>query len=151
MSTSIETQWQSQRERRRRLARIMLILCLILATLGVLAWFWITQQLFSQPQLGQTVSVDPARLETDVRELSEHLLPRDQTHPSNLDRTAAYIRAQLAETGGRLSEQPFTITGNTYRNVICSFGPQSNERIIVATSRKGGRLIRRSPAAHAGF
>ena len=131
MSTSIETQWRSQRKRRRRLARIMLILCLILATLGVLAWFWITQPLFSQPQMGQTISVDPARLETDVRELSEKLLPRDQTHPSNLDRTAAYIRARLAETGGRLSEQPFTISGNTYRNVICSFGPQSNERIIV--------------------
>ena len=109
----------------------MLILCLILATLGVLAWFWITQPLFSQPQMGQTISVDPARLETDVRELSEKLLPRDQTHPSNLDRTAAYIRARLAETGGQLSEQPFTISGNTYRNVICSFGPQSNERIIV--------------------
>ncbi|HEX7723415.1 MAG TPA: M28 family peptidase [Pyrinomonadaceae bacterium] len=131
MSTSIETQWQSQRERRRRLARIMLILCLILTTLGVFAWFWITQPLFSHPQMGQTISVDPARLETDVRELSEHLLPRDQTHPSNLDRTAAYIRARLAETGGRLSEQPFTISGNTYRNVICSFGPESNERIIV--------------------
>jgi hypothetical protein len=131
MSTSIETQWQLQRERRRRLARIVLILCLVLATLGVSAWFWITQPLFSQPQPGQIVSVDPARLEKDVRELSEQLLPRDQTHPSNLDRTAAYISSRLAETGGRLSEQPFTISGNTYRNVICSFGPQSNERIIV--------------------
>lgn len=131
MSTSVETQWQSQRERRRRLTRIVLILCLILATLGVLAWFWITQPLFSQPQTAQTISVDPARLETDVRELSEQLVPRDQTHPSNLDRTAAYIRARLAESGGRLSEQPFNISGNTYRNVICSFGPQSNERIIV--------------------
>jgi Zn-dependent M28 family amino/carboxypeptidase len=94
-------------------------------------WFWITQPLFSHPQLAQTVSVDPARLERDVRELSEQLLPRDQTHPSNLDRTAAYISARLAETGGRLSEQPFTISGNTYRTVICSFGPQSNERIIL--------------------
>lgn len=131
MSTSIETQWQLQRERRRRLARIILILCLILAALGVLTWFWVTQPLFSQPQTAQTISVDPARLETDVRELSEQLLPRDQTHPSNLDRTAAYIRARLAESGGRLSEQPFNISGNTYRNVICSFGPQSNERIIV--------------------
>ena len=28
MSTSIEAQWRSQRERRRRLARIILILCL---------------------------------------------------------------------------------------------------------------------------
>ena len=131
MSTSIETQWRSQRERRRRLARIVLILCLIIVTFGVVAWFWITQPLLSQPQPGQTVAVDPARLETDVRALSEQLLPRDQTHPGNLDRVAAYIHARLAETGGRVSEQPFTISGNTYRNVICSLGPESNERIVV--------------------
>jgi len=131
MSTSIEAQWQSQRERRRRLARIMLVLCLILVTLAIVTWFWIAQPLFSQPRPAQMVSVDAADLERDVRELSEQLVPRDQTHPSNLDRAAAYIRARLAETGGRLSEQPFTISGNTYRNVICSFGPESNERIIV--------------------
>jgi len=131
MSTSIETQWRSQRERRRRLARIVLILCLIIVTFGVVAWFWITQPLLSQPQPGQTVAVDPARLETDVRALSEQLLPRDQTHPGNLDRVAAYIHARLAETGGRVFEQPFTISGNTYRNVICSLGPESNERIVV--------------------
>jgi len=131
MSTSIEAQWQSQRERRRRLARIMLILCLLIVTFGVVAWFWMTQPLLSGPQPGQTVAADPARLELEVRELSEQLLPRDQTHPANLDRVAAYIHARLAETGGRVSEQPFTISGNTYRNVICSLGPQSNERIIV--------------------
>jgi len=131
MSASIETQWRSQRERRRRLARIVLILCLIIVTFGGLAWFWITQPLLSQPQTGQTVAVDPARLETDVRALSEQLLPRDQTHPGNLDRVAAYIHARLAETGGRVFEQPFTISGNTYRNVICSLGPESNERIVV--------------------
>jgi hypothetical protein len=131
MSTSIETQWKSQRERRRRLARIVLILCLIIATFGVASWFWITQPLFSRPQPGQAVAVDPARLETDVRELSEQLLPRDQTHPSSLDRTAAYIRTRLSETGGRISEQPFVISGNTYRNVICSLGPESKERIVV--------------------
>ena len=109
----------------------MLILCLIIVTLGVVAWFWITQPLLSQPQPGQTVAVDPARLETDVRQLSEQLLPRDQTHPRNLDRVAEYIHARLAETGGRVSEQPFAISGNTYRNVICSLGPESNERIVV--------------------
>jgi Peptidase family M28 len=131
MSASIETQWQSQRERRRRLFRIILILCVIIAAVGVMVWLQTTQPLFSRSPSGQTVSVDPGRLENDVRELSEQLLPRDQTHPGNLDRAADYIRARMAETGGRLSEQPFTISGNIYRNVICSFGPQSNERIIV--------------------
>jgi hypothetical protein len=131
MSTSIETQWQSQRERRRRLVRITLILCLIIATCGVVACFLITQPLLSRPQPKQTVVVDPARLEIVVRELSQQFTPRDQTNPRNLDRAAAYIHDQLAETGGRVGEQAFVISGNTYRNVICSFGPESNERIVV--------------------
>jgi hypothetical protein len=131
MSASIETQWQSQRERRRLLIRIILVLCLIVATFGIVAWFCLTQPLFSRPQSQQTAGVDAARLERDVRELSQQLLPRDQTHPGNLDRVAAYVHARLAETGGRVSEQPFAISGNTYRNVICSLGPQSNDRIVV--------------------
>ena len=131
MSTSIETQWQLQRERRRRLARIMLTLCLAIAIFGIVAWFWITQPMFSRPEPRQSVAVDPARLEKDVRALSEQLLPRDQTHPQNLDRAAAYIHDRLAESGGRISDQPFTVAGNTYRNVICSLGPASNERIVI--------------------
>lgn len=131
MNISVETQWQSQRERRRRLVKIALILCLMIATFGIVAWFWLSQPLFSRPQPVHTVAVDSARLEKDVRQLSEQLLPRDQTHPQNLDRAAAYIRERLAESNGRISEQPFTISGNTYHNVICSFGPASNERIVV--------------------
>jgi hypothetical protein len=98
---------------------------------GGVVWFWITQPLFSRPQSSQTATVDPTALEKDVRELSQQLLPRDQTHPQNLDRAAAYIHARLAESGGRVSEQPFTIASNTYRNVICSFGPESKERVVV--------------------
>jgi len=131
MSTSFEAQQQSQRERRLRLARIVMILCLIIVVLGTVLWFWVTQPLLVQPAPSQTVTGDPSRLETDVRELSERLLPRDQAHPNNLDRVAAYVHARFAETGGRLTEQPFTISGNTYRNVICSFGPKTKERIIV--------------------
>ena len=131
MSASIETQWQSQRERRRRLIRIVLILCLIIAAFSVVLWFCITQPLLSRPQSRQAVAVDQSRLEKDVRELSQQLSPRDQTRPGNLDRVAAYIHDRLAESGGRVTEQPFVIQGNTYRNVICSLGPQSNERIII--------------------
>src|SRR5204862_7094614 len=105
MSTSIETLWRWQRERRLRLVRISLILCVAILIFGGVVWFWITQPLFSRPQSSQTATVDPAALEKDVRELSQQLLPRDQTHPQNLDRAAAYIHARLAESGGRISEQ----------------------------------------------
>ena len=131
MSTSIQTQWALQRERRRRLVRIILVLCVVFLIFGAVVCFWLTQPLFSRPQSSPTVVVDRARLEQDVRELSQQLLPRDQTHAENLDRVAAYIHARLAESGGRVSEQPFTISGKTYRNVICAFGPETPERIII--------------------
>ena len=131
MSASVQDQWQSQREGRRRLRRIVLILCLIIGTFAAVTGFWLTQPLLSRPQLQQTVAADPARLEADVHELSQQLTPRDQTHPENLDRVAAFIRARMAETGCRVSEQPFTISDNTSRNVICSLGPDSNDRVIV--------------------
>jgi len=63
--------------------------------------------------------------------LSETFAPRDWRHPENLDRAAAYIRAELTHPSARISEQPFELDGHTYRNVIASFGPATGERIIV--------------------
>jgi Zn-dependent M28 family amino/carboxypeptidase len=86
----------------------------------------------SRPGAGSpAVAVDPARLETHVRALAETFAPRDESHPQNLDRAAAYIRRELQEAGGRVEEQPFEVGGTTYRNVIARFGPETRERIVV--------------------
>jgi hypothetical protein len=77
------------------------------------------------------VAVDPARLEAHVRMLAETFVPRDESHPENLDRAAAYIRRELQEAGGRVEDQPFEVGGTTYRNVIARFGPETRERIVV--------------------
>jgi flagellar basal body-associated protein FliL len=63
MSASIETQWQSQRERRRRLFRIILILCVIIAAVGVIVWFWTTQPLFSWSPSGHTANDTAEKLD----------------------------------------------------------------------------------------
>jgi Zn-dependent M28 family amino/carboxypeptidase len=63
--------------------------------------------------------------------LSESFLPRDWKHPENLDRAAAYIRAEFAQAGGTVSEQPYEMDGKSYGNVIAAFGPDTAERIIV--------------------
>jgi Zn-dependent M28 family amino/carboxypeptidase len=86
----------------------------------------------SRPGAGSpAVAVDPARLEAHVRALAETFVPRDEAHPENLDRAAAYIRRELQEAGGRVEDQPFEVGGTTYRNVIARFGPETRERIVV--------------------
>jgi Zn-dependent M28 family amino/carboxypeptidase len=75
-------------------------------------------------------AVDPARLEAHVRALAG-FAPRDEGHPENLDRAAAYVRQELQRAGGRVEDQTFEVSGETYRNVIARFGPESRERIVV--------------------
>ena len=75
--------------------------------------------------------VSPARLQAHVRAFCEEFLPRDFTHPENLDRAAAYIREQFAKATERVGDEPFEVNASTYRNVIASFGPDSQERIVV--------------------
>lgn len=73
----------------------------------------------------------PERLRAHVQALSERFVPRDHAHPQNLDRAAAYIRAEIERAGGTVTEQLFSVAGNTYRNVIAAYGPVSGERIVV--------------------
>jgi hypothetical protein len=118
-------------ERRRRIIKLIMIVLIVFTVVLVAVWFWITQPLFSNPTPLATVSAGPARLEAHVRMLSTQLHPRDEGHPENLDRAAAYIRAELQRARGVVSEQPYEVNGKTYRNVIASFGPETAERIVV--------------------
>ena len=76
-------------------------------------------------------SVDPSKLQTHVIKLSQELGPRDYKHPENLDRVAAYIKQELIAAKGEVSEQPFTARGNTYKNILATFGPKTEERVVV--------------------
>jgi Zn-dependent M28 family amino/carboxypeptidase len=92
---------------------------------------YMTQPLIRIANVSSHISVDPARLESHVRALSESFIPRDESHPENLDRCAAYIRREFEGAHARVSEQPFTIAGKTYRNVIAHFGPETKEVVVV--------------------
>ena len=115
-----------------RIAEHMMFLLSVMSLLiGAAVWFLLTQPVLPTTIVENAVPVDSARLETHVRTLSETFFPRDWRHPENLDRAAAYIRDQFVETGAGVSEQPFQVAGNTYRNVIAVFGPETKERIVV--------------------
>jgi Zn-dependent M28 family amino/carboxypeptidase len=102
---------------------------------GLLAavWFVVTQPvMFRGPAGDHRPPVDVARLEAHVRLLSETFAPRDYSHPENLDRVAAYLRKEFERANAAaVSEQPFESRGQTYRNVIASFGPRTSELIVV--------------------
>ena len=108
----------------------MIVLLLFTGMFAVI-WFWITQPLFSTRSPLSTISVDPARLQAHVQMLATQLHPRDEGHPENLDRVAAYVRAEFQSAKGVVSEQPYEVNGKTYRNVIAWFGPETPERIVV--------------------
>ena len=75
--------------------------------------------------------VDPERLKAHVRTLSETFHPRDHQHPDNLERTAGYVAGALTRAGGRVSSEPYSTGGASYRNVIARFGPDSEERLVI--------------------
>lgn len=90
-----------------------------------------TQPLLSRIEVTRAPPVDPARLETHVRMLAETFFPRNEMHPENLDRVAAYIKQEFTQAKGRVSVQPYQAWGNTYRNVSALFGPDTKERIVI--------------------
>lgn len=83
--------------------------------------------------------------------LAETLVPRDSGHPENLDRVAAYVEARFREAGAKVTTQPFTVEGRSYRNVIAHFGREDGDLIVVGAASRNevGRcpyLVRRNSA-----
>lgn len=110
---------------------LALILLGILVPLGI--WALVTQPTLPTDKSPFTpvATVDPARLESHVRMLSEEFFPRDEAHPENLDRAAAYIRKEFEQVSEAVSYQSYEVQGRTYHNVIALFGPDTEERIVV--------------------
>ena len=127
---SLEAQWESQKERQRRIIKFMLLVLVVAVIFLIAMWFLVTQPELSRATPSSERTVDPARLHAHVRKLAE-LGPRDESHIENLDRVAAYIRDEFSQTTSVVLEQPYRVNGKSYRNVIARFGPESEERIVV--------------------
>ena len=75
----------------------------------------------------------------DTLHLRQHLVylttmpqPRNYQHPAVLDTVAAYLQRQLRATGAsEVGTQPYAVRGQTYRNVLGSFGPKDGPRLII--------------------
>jgi hypothetical protein len=127
----IDRMQQKQTSRRKFNLNIMFYVLAVAVLLIVALCLYVTQPLIGSANISASLSVDPKRLEAHVRTLSESFVPRDESHPENLDRCAAYIRREFESANARVSEQPFTVAGKTYRNVIAHFGPETKEMVVV--------------------
>ncbi len=111
----------------------------MLVTLGILValalvflWYWVTEPLGNIPRRASaSLSADPVRIEANVRKLAGAFHPRDFGHPQNLDRAAAYVFEEFERAGGKVTYQIFPAEGKSYRNVIASFGPPTEEVLVV--------------------
>jgi hypothetical protein len=128
---------------------MLIIVLFAAAALLVSVWFVVTQPTGRVTASKPVPPASAAALERHVRMLSETFHPRDCTHPGNLDRAAAYIRQEFVRARGSVSEQEFAIPENfrfppgfpeepfgrcrnhSYRNIIATFGPATEERIII--------------------
>lgn len=104
------------------------ITCALLLALGL---FWLTQPWSGTIVVADLPRADAARLEADVRSLTERFHPRSGDHWQNLDRAADFIQRQLKATGARVEEQRFQVAGHTYRNFIAHFGPDDGQPLMV--------------------
>ncbi|MCI1187477.1 M28 family peptidase [Hymenobacter sp. DH14] len=75
---------------------------------------------------------DTARLHRYLTFLTTTPQPRSYQHPAVLNSVAAYLSRQLRAAGAHsVGEQPYAVRGQTYRNVLASFGPLDGTRLII--------------------
>lgn len=78
-----------------------------------------------------SVTADTVRLRQHLQALIATPEPRNYLHLASLNQAASYIEKELTVAGARLSDQPYEVGGQMYRNLIGSFGPESGPRLIV--------------------
>jgi len=84
------------------------------------------------PAAGQNMPADTARLRLHLEFLTSTPQPRNYQHPAILDTVAIYIAQRLRAAGAfEVGEQPYSVRGQTYRNVLGSFGPKDGPRLII--------------------
>lgn len=73
----------------------------------------------------------PERMEKNVRLLASTNPARNHLHPEILTKVAFHLLGEFSRYTHSYEMQDFEVDGQTYYNVIASFGPDSAERIVI--------------------
>lgn len=88
--------------------------------------------LFGEAKAASLLPADTVRLRQHLQLLTTTPQPRNYRHPTVLDSVAAYLQRQLRASGAHeVGEQPYMVQGQTYRNVLASFGPADGPRLVI--------------------
>ncbi|MBK8575568.1 MAG: M28 family peptidase [Elusimicrobia bacterium] len=99
-------------------------------------WVLLTQPLFPKvPARLPVLAVDPARLRAHVEHLCQ-CSPRHALAPG-LEHAARYVRDQWTVSDLPVEEHTFDLNGRTYRNFLVSFGPRTEERVVLGAHYDG--------------
>jgi hypothetical protein len=85
----------------------------------------------NSPANQMDIPVSKDRMYTDVKFLTDIHPHRNADNVPSLNKSAEYILQEFKKTGCRTEVQRFTNKGKEYKNVVCSFGPEEGERIVV--------------------
>ncbi|MDX5347512.1 MAG: M28 family peptidase [Hymenobacteraceae bacterium] len=79
-----------------------------------------------------------ASAQTDTTLLKDHLTAltktdqyRNHQNVAQLNKSAAYIRSVFEQYSDSVTYQTYSVNGQEYKNVICSFGTENTKRIII--------------------
>lgn len=122
---------KEESSRRKRIKMLLLAVASVFFVSSLIVWFWVTQPTFTSKSDNAKDLVDPAKLNLHVKMLSETFFPRNEEHPENLDKVAAYIKQEFEKAKATTLEQPFKVAGKSYKNIIGYFGPDTKERIVI--------------------
>jgi Zn-dependent M28 family amino/carboxypeptidase len=131
MSIFSDTVQKEEKKRLKKIKMLLLIIASIFFIFSFLAWFWITQPVFVNKPMNSKNLIDPTKLNSHVKMLSETFFPRDESHPENLDKVANYIKEEFEKAQAKTIEQPYKVAGKNYKNIIAYFGPDTKERIVI--------------------
>ena len=76
-------------------------------------------------------SIDTLSIRRHLQQLIATEKPRNYRNPEVLDYVANYIYQEFKQYADTVYYQPYTVQGVTYKNVICTFGSQHKETIVV--------------------
>lgn len=110
--------------------RIVISLLVVFTLVSTLV-FAVTNPVIVLLDSESTVTVDVNRIKLDVETLCSTTKPRNYKNIGSLNEAAAYIADEWIKLDLEVDTQYYTAGGKEYKNLICSFGPLTADRIIV--------------------
>lgn len=76
-------------------------------------------------------NADTVSIKKHLKNITKTATYRNYENLQQLNAIADYIRTDFSKYSSNVSFQEFKVDGKTYKNVICSFGPEKGKRIII--------------------